>query len=364
MIAKTDSGKYSVRIHHKGRQIAMRTFVLKKDATTWETEQKRQLQLGSWVNPRAGDISLDTLIAEFNASRRGAVAAHTWATDEANLRHHFPTELQRRPVALIAPHDLDDVFLGLLRTRNVKTGRIMSRATVSRVRNSFSSLFSWAEGRGIISMNPVTKTTLPKGTGTDENRIRPFSDTDLDNVILKAAEYSTDYAHAIEFLALTGIRWGELAALRVSAVIDGLDAAIIVSRSKSSSYDEKETKNGKTRRVPLIDRAAEIAAAHSAGKAPDDLLFCGARGGQLHGRNFVRAVHWAEIAPRHRVQDLRHTAATSWLRDGVDIKTVSTWLGHSDTSVTLRVYIHWMGTSSDRAGIEQLRAAKRRATAA
>ena len=74
-------------------------------------------------------------------------------------------------------------------------------------------------------------------------------------------------------MVLTGIRWGELAALRVADVVPGLDSAIIVSRSKSSSFTEKSTKNGRTRRVPLIDRAEEIAVAHSAGKQPDGFLF-------------------------------------------------------------------------------------------
>ena len=359
MIKKTTSGKYTVRIYHKGVQVTMRTFDIKTHATTWETEQQRQLKLGSWVNPNAADIPLGKLIDAFNAARRGAVAEHTWSTDEANLRIHFPADMKRLPVSLIAPRNLDDIYGEILRTINPRTKKPMSRSTVSRIRNSFSSLFSWAENRGIITTNPAVKSRLPKGDGKEDTRIRPFTESELANVILRASDYSTDYAHAIEFMALTGVRWGELAALRVADVVRGADAAIIVSRSKSSSFAEKTTKNGRSRRVPLIDKAEEIAASHSAGKQPDSLLFSGARGGQLHGRNFVRAVHWNEIAPGKRVQDLRHTAATWWLENKLDIKTVSEWLGHSDTGITLRVYIHYMGSSRDRAGIELLRAAVR-----
>ena len=44
--------------------------------------------------------------------------------------------------------------------------------------------------------------------------------------------------------------------------------------------------------------------------------------------------------PRVRFHDLRHTFATLMLERGVDIKTVSEYLGHSSVEITLRVYGH------------------------
>ena len=41
-----------------------------------------------------------------------------------------------------------------------------------------------------------------------------------------------------------------------------------------------------------------------------------------------------------RFHDLRHTAATLMLQNGVDIKTVSGMLGHYDAGFTLRTYTH------------------------
>lgn len=340
-----------MRIYSKGKQVAMRTLETKKAAEKWEAAQKLQLQLGSWVNPSHGDITLGELIAQFNEARKGAVAQHTWDTDEGNLRRCVTAELKRQPVALISPSVLEQLFIELTRA--------WKRPTVSRIRNSLSCLFAWAESRGIVSSNPVSKTKLPKGTGEETNPVRPFAQSQLDKLISDAAVHSPRFAEVIEFLSLTGLRWGELAALRVSAIVEVPHPALIVSRSKSSSYAEKSTKSGRTRRVPLIDRAAEIVEEWSVGKVPDELVFTGARGGQLNGPNFNRAVKWLTIANGHRVQDLRHTAATSWLQAGVDIKTCSNWLGHSDTAITLRVYIHWMGSDSDAAGLARLRAARR-----
>jgi integrase len=44
--------------------------------------------------------------------------------------------------------------------------------------------------------------------------------------------------------------------------------------------------------------------------------------------------------PRMRFHDLRHTAATILLAQGVPVKVVSEMLGHSDISTTLRIYAH------------------------
>ena len=41
-----------------------------------------------------------------------------------------------------------------------------------------------------------------------------------------------------------------------------------------------------------------------------------------------------------RFHDLRHTFATMALQNGVDVKTVSSMLGHYDARFTLRTYTH------------------------
>ena len=44
--------------------------------------------------------------------------------------------------------------------------------------------------------------------------------------------------------------------------------------------------------------------------------------------------------PHIRFHDLRHTFATTALQKGVDVKTVSSMLGHYDARFTLRTYTH------------------------
>ena len=51
--------------------------------------------------------------------------------------------------------------------------------------------------------------------------------------------------------------------------------------------------------------------------------------------------------PRIRFHDLRHTCATMALQNGVDVKTVSSMLGHYSAGFTLDTYAH-VTTSAKR----------------
>lgn len=50
-----------------------------------------------------------------------------------------------------------------------------------------------------------------------------------------------------------------------------------------------------------------------------------------------------------RLHELRHTFATMALQNGVDVKTVSTMLGHYDAGFTFRTYTHATRQKQDEA---------------
>ena len=53
--------------------------------------------------------------------------------------------------------------------------------------------------------------------------------------------------------------------------------------------------------------------------------------------------------PHIRFHDLRHTFAMLALQNGVDVKTVSSMLGHYDAGFTLRTYTHATRQKQDEA---------------
>jgi integrase len=81
---------------------------------------------------------------------------------------------------------------------------------------------------------------------------------------------------------------------------------------------------------------------------PDHILvFCSSCGtpldrGRIH-LNWTAALKKADL-PRIRLHDLRHTAATLMVQDGVHPKVVQEMLGHRSISVTLDIYSHMAPT--------------------
>lgn len=81
-------------------------------------------------------------------------------------------------------------------------------------------------------------------------------------------------------------------------------------------------------------------------------------GSQLHRCAVLRTVKWTRTGQGRRIHDLRHTAACLWLARGVHPGTVQAWMGHESIATTNR-YLHFLGTSADRAGMDRLNDASR-----
>jgi integrase len=75
-----------------------------------------------------------------------------------------------------------------------------------------------------------------------------------------------------------------------------------------------------------------------------DLVFADALGGPLRTNNLERRHFGPMMAkagvPRIRFHDLRHTAATLLIAEGVPVGVVSQMLGHTSAAFTLSVYAH------------------------
>ena len=104
-------------------------------------------------------------------------------------------------------------------------------------------------------------------------------------------------------------------------------------------------KGHEKRAVPIPRFLVDQIADHVRGKAPDDLVFAGVRGGgALRGPIFRRAAfdRAAEASgmPGLHPHELRHTAASLAIAAGADVKVVQKMLGHKSATMTLDQYGH------------------------
>ena len=83
-----------------------------------------------------------------------------------------------------------------------------------------------------------------------------------------------------------------------------------------------------------------------------DYIFCSETGkpvGQAHlNRALKKALSRVGIDMPMSLHDLRHTGISYWLRHGKNIKLISKVAGHSDVSITMRIYYNLLPDELDR----------------
>jgi integrase len=152
----------------------------------------------------------------------------------------------------------------------------------------------------------------------------------------------------IRFLAYTGLRWGEMAALRVGD-FDMLRRRVNVSRSVTefNGLVWSTPKSWERRSVPFPAALADELSAPMVGKGRDALVFTNTSGGVLRASNYRKRFFAAAVStcqkadesfPTVTPHDLRHTAASLAVSAGANVKAVQRMLGHAKASMTLDVY--------------------------
>ena len=88
---------------------------------------------------------------------------------------------------------------------------------------------------------------------------------------------------------------------------------------------------------------------------PDDYVICRSDGTFYEPNSFTRA--WSRFLEKNgirhlKLHGLRHTSATLLLKGGVDVKTISTRLGHADPTLVLTTYGHTLDSMSRNAAAQ------------
>jgi len=349
-ITKTGTGKYRVKIKNGRLDVASRTFDREDDAKRWEREQIRALDLGVWIDPRAGRESVSVAWERWQATRTHANSTGTHATDRAAFKR-LPATIRSAPVSAVNSSQFQTLYASMLRE--------LARSSVVRFRTVYGSFYSWANRERMVRTNPALGAAVPRGSASkSKNEIFPLTVADLRVVHAALVERGGVASGDVGLvLGLTGLRWGELAALRLRDVQRVPIPAFRVSRSKSDGAPLRATtKGGKSRTVPLVPEAWAVVERLLEGD-PNGLLFGTSQGGFRSLASWKRDVGWSANNMGRRVHDLRHSFATNALAAGTDLKTLQTWLGHASATMTADLYSHWLGSDADAGAVARLAAA-------
>jgi integrase len=160
-----------------------------------------------------------------------------------------------------------------------------------------------------------------------------------------ATETVEPYGHLVRFACLTGLRQGELFALRDRALDLRRTTVVVEAGAREGQLVPTKTAAGR-RQVGLSAEAVRIVREQLLARTPNELglVFPTPNGTVWRKDNFMArvfrpAVRRADLAPL-RFHDLRHTYAALMVAAGAHPKLLQAQLGHTSINVTLNTYGH------------------------
>ena len=231
----------------------------------------------------------------------------------------------------------------------------LSPQTIANIRTVLRSALGQALRWGMVARNVATLIDAPRIPRPQTHAL----DIDGARKLLEAAR--GDRFEAIIILALTlalrrgeilGLRWSDVdfegRALRVNQALQRIGGSLQVTEVKTErsrrvvAIPESVVRALKTRRA---QQAQERVLAGPQWK-DSDLAFTNPTGGPLEPitlhREYKRMLKAAGLPTNVRFHDLRHTAASLLLAQGVHLRVIMELLGHSSISLTANTYSHVM----------------------
>lgn len=329
VVKSTRDGTWLARWRDPTGAQRKKSFRRKVDAERFLSDLQAELNRGAYLDPASGKVKF-------------AVYADTWMAGLGHLkpstalryrevaRTHVVPKWGAWPLAKVARSDVA-AWIGDL----VSAG--MSPGLVRKVYLVTSMIFDAAVADHRIGRNPAQGVRLPRQPRREPRFLNPIE-------LQRLVEASGDQGLHILVLALTGLRFGEFAALKVGRV-DPVRNRLTVAESVSvvgSQLVWTTPKTHQVRSVPVPPALMAYIVEQARGRGADDLVFPAPMGGPLRLNNWRRRVFdpaceragLTNLTPH----DLRHTAASLAIAAGANVKAVQQMLGHASAAMTLDVY--------------------------
>ena len=298
----------------------------------------------------------------------------TYQSYNEKLNMHILPYLGHMRLDKIQPFNIDKLYNKLLKkptNRKDKNGnfKTLSPASVHRVHEILSSMFSSAERWNLVPYNPCTKVIKPKYRRTKMTCYDKETSKKLINKLLDSAPLK--YKCLVLLAMLGGFRRGEIVGLHWDNV-DFKNHKITVNKNAcylgGQGTNEKSPKTESSNRTIAVPTLCFNLLKKWRAEQGEMRL---ALGNKWHGAENIFTTDDGKIMnpstgpkwftkflkqnnfPIIRFHDLRHTFATLLISNNVDVKTVSHKLGHASATTTMNFYVHDL-ESTDKASAELL----------
>ena len=295
----------------QGRRVREPASKRKAEAEEMLEARKTDIKRGEFNLPGQGKIKFERFANE-KYMPYAKINKRSWLRDEISLKHLIP-HFKGMPLSRINPLHIEDYK----RKRLDK----VKPSTINRELTLLKFMFSLAKKWKFANENPVKE-------------VKFFQERQLvihiltKEEALKLIDAAIEHLKPIILLALnTGMRRGEILNLRWNDV--DFDRQFIYI---------KETKSGVMRKVPMNSLVIE---ALSKLERKNSFVFQNPNTDERlkHIRTAFYTARRKVGIEDFRFHDLRHTAATWMVTEGIDLVTVKEILGHADIKTTMR-YAH------------------------
>ena len=271
----------------------------------------------------------------------------SYLTYHGYIENHIKPQLGK-----ISLNDLTTLHLQQFYKKLLAEGRVerieaqkqpkgLSAKTVRNIHQIISSALKLANEQRLIARNPADGCALPKA---ERKEMQTLPVEQLTSFLREAKDsgvfalYYIDLTTGLRRGELLGLKWSDIdlekGDLRVQRQIGRINGKIIEMPLK--------TKNA-YRTLPLSADAISVLMQQRRKTGNSEWVFPSPTGGPMSPDSVLHMLHRVlkrAGLPKVRFHDLRHTFATMALQNGVDVKTVSSVLGHYSAGFTLDTYAH------------------------
>lgn len=325
-----------------------------KDARRKVDELKTQAEKGLNLDYRGAKVGPTMKMWLYDIKRVDKdLKASSFAAYEAQFRNH------------IEPYPICSVLLKNLTRAHIQqyVSQLYERQeceapTIQAALRVVHMFVKWAVDEGILVKDVCKGVVIPGKYSKTKRDFEVFTEAERAKLLSYMDRSSYQYDTLIKLAFATGMRKGELLALRWEDIYDG---AIHVQRSTARAIHvdgdgnrtharevwEPKTKNA-VREIPLLKETQKMLSKHKVDQmefflanrlGKPEYVFTTTNGTLIEATNLYSSykslLEHAGIKYR-KFHAIRHTFATEAIRHGVDVKDLQLLMGHSDISMTYR----------------------------